>query len=452
MKADTKVSPTLLALLSESEASDRQDAIVIYRSEPPAGPKLRGRLRDLDARLKSVEARAEAQQRTQAHLLEQYQQDGARRLSKPEPPLKTRDLGRGVLPVMAVEVSRKTLGALTDQPDVLAVMPNQRIALIKPNAVDFKSLTAGERKDALTWGLKQLEIPELWRTTRGAGIKVAVLDTGVHGDHPALAGRVEEFIIVDRLGRRIAAEPSFDADEHGTHVCGTIAGGLTADGVAIGVAPQASLLVAGVLIGRSTSAALIQGLAWAIERGADVINLSLGFTCYEPMFTGIFDLVLDSGALPVVAIGNESHGNSSSPGSAYNALAVGAVERQTGGQLAIAPFSSGASLNFPGTPQSLVVKPDLAAPGAQVYSSIPPRKTTDGSFDYNYMDGTSMAAPHVSGVAALLLAAEPEVPLDLVIQVLKETACHPEGTGRRPDNRWGHGMVRPLEALKALQS
>jgi serine protease AprX len=66
------------------------------------------------------------------------------------------------------------------------------------------------------------------------------------------------------------------------------------------------------------------------------------------------------------------------------------------------------------------------------------------------MDGTSMAIPHVAGVAAILMVANPEAPVTDIMDVLKETARHPLGTERRPDNRWGYGLIRPVEALKAL--
>jgi subtilisin family serine protease len=99
---------------------------------------------------------------------------------------------------------------------------------------------------------------------------------------------------------------------------------------------------------------------------------------------------------------------------------------------------------------SLVVKPDVVAPGGQIFSCIPPEKRPDGTHEYSYMDGTSMAAPHVAGAAALLMAAKPEVPVADIVQVLRETADHPGGEHYRPDNRWGYGLIRPVEALKAL--
>ena len=303
----------------------------------------------------------------------------------------------------------------------------------------------------MTWGLKQLEIPKVWETTKGADMNVTVLDTGVHGEHPALDGRVKGFVVVDPLGRRITAQPSFDGGQHGTHVCGTIAGGQTAEGVSIGVAPEANLLVAGVLVGDATLRTLVEGIYWAVENGVDVINMSLGFTYYEPLFAKIFDILVEEfGVIPVIAIGNENHGNSSSPGNSPSAFSIGAVEKVSGSKLDVWSFSSGASLDFPGQEPARVTKPDVAAPGVQVYSSIPPKKTPQGVFEYTYMNGTSMATPHVAGVAALLMAAKPQAAVSDIMNVLKETAKHPAGAGLRPDNRWGHGMIRPMEALQAL--
>ena len=219
-----------------------------------------------------------------------------------------------------------------------------------------------------------------------------------------------------------------------------------------GPAP-ANLIVGAVLLGGSTLRTLVEALSWAVEKGADVVNMSLGFTYYEPKFALVFERLIDYGVLPVVSIGNENHGNTSSPGSAYNALSVGAAEQMPGRKLDVALFSSGASFVFPGEePNALVTKPDVAAPGVDVYSCIPPEQHREGPIEYTYMDGTSMAAPHVAGAAALLMAAEPDAPIDDIAQALKETARHPGGEDSRPDNRWGYGMIRPVEALKALQS
>ncbi len=93
----------------------------------------------------------------------------------------------------------------------------------------------------------------------------------------------------------------------------------------------------------------------------------------------------------------------------------------------------------------------MAAPGVQVYSCIPPEKRPDGVYAFGYMDGTSMAAPHTAGVAALLMAAHPEATVYQVMAALRDTARHPKGTARRPDNRWGYGLIQPVAALAALE-
>jgi subtilisin family serine protease len=451
LSTETKISPAFEPFLADSGEDGKRDAIVIYQAPPLEGLPLRGRLRELKRRLDEVKEQASIQQAVEQKVLTHYQ-EASRDLGYAEQPLQTSTIGSGTLPVATVEVTRKTLTALAEQPDVVAVLPNQHIHPIQPRRVDYSALIEQENKDGLTWGLKRLEIPKLWETTKGQDINIAVLDTGVYGAHSVLNSRVKDFIVIDPLGRHIKAEPAFDCGQHGTHVCGTIAGGQTAKGVSIGVAPQTNLFVAGVLIGDTTLRTLMEGISWAIEQGADIINMSLGMSYYEPLFAEVLEILLNQyGILPVVAIGNENHGNSSSPGNTYNAFSVGTVEKTASDSVDVAFFSSGASLVFPGKePNALVIKPDLVAPGAQIYSCIPPTKRPDGTFEYNFMDGTSMATPHVAGVAALLMAAKPTVPVTDIIKVLKETATHPDGANLRPDNRWGHGLIQPVEALNAL--
>ena len=451
MSNHEKISKAFDAFMADSGPNDKRDAIVIYRA-PQVGD-VPSTSKDPNDRSKYVKVRADRQRKVHASLVEAYQRGGPRRLAK-RLDLSVSSVGSDVLPVSQVEVTTRTLPVLAEQPAVVAILPNQKLHPLDPRVVDYRAANKAESKAGVTWGLKALGIPELWKTTEGDEINVAVLDTGVHGHHSCLSERVQKFLVIDPLGRRIEASPSFDSAQHGTHICGTIAGGKTRDGISIGVAPQASLLVAGVLVGNATLRTLIEGMSWAIENGAHIINMSLGFTYYEPMFVEIFKILIDDyGILPVVAVGNENHGNTSSPGNAANALSVGAAAKAAHGKLDVAFFSSGASLVFPGQSDPLVTKPDLVAPGVRVYSCIPPEKRPQGGvFEYSYMDGSSMASPHVAGVAALLMAAQRDATVSDIARVLKETARHPGGHGSRPDNRWGYGMIQPQEALGALSS
>ncbi|MEB3280620.1 MAG: S8 family serine peptidase [Lyngbya sp.] len=438
-----KISPTFSPLLRNIDPDCKQDAIVIYKSErPPEEMPSRGDER----RMQVMQQQSQENTDVVAKVAASYQNATGQSLNATK-------VGSGALPVAAVEVSQNTLPALAEQPEIVAVIPNQKIRLIEPQQIDYSDLMTQEEKQKMTWGLQVLEIPKMWEKTKGKGVKVSVLDTGVYSDHPALKDRVKDFIIIDPHGRRIQATPHFDAGEHGTHVCGTVAGGKTDKGVSIGVAPEADLLAGGVLIGNATLQTLIEGMAWSIEKGANIINMSLGFSYYEPLFAEVFDLLINQfDVLPVVAIGNENHGNSSSPGSAYNAFSIGALEKYPNDEFGIAFFSSGASLVFPeDAPNSWVTKPDVAAPGTQVYSCIPPVQQPNGIYEYTYMDGTSMATPHVAGVVALLMSACPKAPLSAIIQALKETAYHPGGEEMRPDNRWGWGRIQPVKALEALK-
>lgn len=445
-----KLSPAFEPFLAAGGPHDRREAVVIYRGARVDASRPRGRLRALGLRLEHVKALAAAGQAVEARLFDAYL-SAARRADPHGPPLAVEPIAMGALPVARVEVTRATLPLLARQPDVVAVLPDQPVRLMRPTAVAYGALRRAQARRGVTWGLEAMDAPAVWGATRGAGIHVAVLDTGVHADHPTLAGRVAASTVIDPLGRRIRAEPMFDGGQHGTHVCGTIAGGRTEEGVAIGVAPEARLLVAGVLVGTATLRTIMEGIAWAVEHGADILNLSLGFSYYEPLFTRLFAMLMaDYGVLPVVSIGNDNHGNTSSPGNAPDGFSVGAVERRPRGRPGVAFFSGGASLVFPGDRAAAVTKPDVVAPGAQVYACIPPTPLPDGTHAYAFMDGTSMAAPHVSGAAALLMAAHPEASPDLIARALRETAWHPGGHGRRPDNRWGHGLIRPAEALRAL--
>ncbi|MGH3653959.1 S8 family peptidase [Glutamicibacter sp.] len=244
-------------------------------------------------------------------------------------------------------------------------------------------------------GVEQTGAPEAWDLGfDGSGIKVAVLDTGYDTDHPDLAGQVV-------AAKDFTGEGIEDHQGHGTHVASTVGGAGLADASKIGMAPQSDLLVGKVLGNWGGQASwIIDGMEWAVEQDADVVNMSLGSDmptdCSDPMSLASEQLSEQSTTLFVVAAGNAGLRETvSAPGCAEGVLTVGAVDAK--GE--VAAFSSrGATMG------GHRVKPDLSAPGVDIAGA-----RAGGTDDeaYTTMSGTSMASPHVAGAAALLRQAHP---------------------------------------------
>ncbi|MGM1063979.1 S8 family serine peptidase [Saccharothrix sp. Mg75] len=270
-------------------------------------------------------------------------------------------------------------------------------ALMADPAVE-KVWLDGTRQLALDRSTAQVGAPAAWEAgLTGEGVLVAVLDTGVDAGHPGLAGR--EVAEADLTGGGDAT----DTVGHGTHVASTIAG--TGPRYR-GVAPGARLLDGKVCATTSCSeSAVLAGLHWAVEQGADVVNLSLGGTDTpgtDPLEAAIDRLSAETGTLFVVAAGNAGRpGTIGSPGSADAALTVGAVDRQDG----LAPFSSRGPRLGDGA-----VKPDLTAPGVGIVAARASKGTAGTPVDAHHvaLSGTSMATPHVAGAAALLAQRHPD--------------------------------------------
>ncbi|GAA5141199.1 S8 family serine peptidase [Pseudonocardia adelaidensis] len=241
--------------------------------------------------------------------------------------------------------------------------------------------------DKLTWGLQATGVADTPET--GAGTTIAVLDTGLDLGHPDFAGRdIEARSFVD-------GQTAQDVHGHGTHVTGTACGALApGTGRRYGIAHEARILVGKVLgdDGSGTDADILAGMSWAISSGAQVISMSLG-SDIEQVSTA-FEIVgrraLAAGTLVVAAAGNNarrSAGNTGFVGMPANSpsiMAVAAVDSA----LAIADFSAASSTIQGG-------QVDIAGPGVDVYSSWPVPQGT------NTISGTSMATPHVAGIAAL---------------------------------------------------
>lgn len=187
-----------------------------------------------------------------------------------------------------------------------------------------------------------------------------------------------------------------DTDEHGTHTAGTIAG-RTSAGRAIGVAPEALLANAIVIEGGNATARILAGMDWVIGQGATILSMSLGFRGFQEDFLAVTQTLRERGILPVFAVGNEGPGTSRSPGNYAEALSVGAMDAND----QVADFSGSQRFDRPDNP----LVPDLVAPGVAVISAKP-----GGGFQE--MDGSSMATPHIAGLAALLMQAAPAATID----------------------------------------
>ncbi|NEB81474.1 S8 family serine peptidase [Streptomyces sp. SID14478] len=265
----------------------------------------------------------------------------------------------------------------------------------------------GTVKAQLDVSVPQIGAPAAWQAGfDGKGVKVAVVDTGVDGDHPDLAGKVV-------AGKNFSTSPdNLDHQGHGTHVASTIAGsGAKSGGKYKGVAPGASIIEAKVLddTGSGGESEIIAGIDWAVAQGADIVNMSLGgpdTTETDPLEETVDHYSDTDGVLFAIAAGNEGPGASTvgSPGSADSALTVGAVDSDD----KMADFSSRGPRIGDGA-----IKPDVTAPGVDITAASAPGSAIASEYGENpegyvTISGTSMATPHVAGSAALLKQQHPD--------------------------------------------
>lgn len=292
-----------------------------------------------------------------------------------------------------------------------------------------------------TWALDQLNVPDVHEEfgARGEGVDVVVLDTGASPAHPDI--EIDRWRDFDGEGGRLGAIP-FDAVGHGTHVSGIVAGNGTVDGKYYGVAPEANLHVGNVRVpptpGDRENAtlelgAVLSGIEWATDDvGADVLTMS--FRTREDWFSEQDDLIepirnsLDAGTIVVSSIGNNGPGTSSTPGKEFDTIGVGAT---TVGKN-VAGFSGGGQVNqcefflrpalcpVPDHWPENWIEPSVVAPGYDIVSA-------QAQTGYTNKSGTSMAAPHVAGVVALLLSMDEGDNIDpgYVKDLLQETARTP---------------------------
>ncbi len=268
---------------------------------------------------------------------------------------------------------------------------------------------------------EMIGLPAAHLLSQGAGVVVAVIDTGVQLDHPNLAGHLTavglDFVDGDDVPQD---EPGGGfAYGHGSHVAGIVRL----------VAPQAQIMPIRVLDshGRGYSATVAEAILFALENGADVINLSLGMTDQSDLLEDVVEDAAAAGVVVVAAAGNLNNSRLQYPAASQCALGVTAIDAQR----VKAPFASYGSWVL------------LAAPGVGIESSVP----VDG---YGVWSGTSMAAPFVAGQAALLLSMEPTLNVVQVADLIGGTAAPVNPANPGYIGQLGVGQVHAAASLNAL--
>ncbi|HEX4904851.1 MAG TPA: S8 family serine peptidase [Acidimicrobiales bacterium] len=287
------------------------------------------------------------------------------------------------------------------------------------------ALASDDPEYVLQYGPQQIYAPEAWTVSRGAGVVIAVVDSGIQLDHPDLAAKLVpgyDFLEDD--------DQPQDTDGHGTHVAGSAAA-ITDNGIGVaGVAPDAKIMPIRVLAGEASSPRSIlsvqEGIRFAVDNGAQVINLSLseiitlGPEAIRTLETSCLD-AYQNGSLCIVAAGNDGNGKPSGYNNDFQAILVAANDRDK----EMATFSQRADTKW-----------GVTAPGVGIHSTVP------GS-SYGIKQGTSMAAPHVAGVAALLFAQG--LTIDQVVDKIISTATPMNDGGGTS----GAGLVNAAAAVGA---
>jgi len=319
------------------------------------------------------------------------------------------------LPVVAAELPASAVSRL---------MGNPRVRYVEPDQVRYAVA------QTLPWGVDHIDADLAWSTTRGANVNLAILDTGGDYDHPDLAYAGGVNFAGKRKDGSTSPRDWDDGNGHGTWTSGIAAAVDNHIGV-VGVAPAASLYAVKVLgtSGYGWDSDIAQGVDWAIDYGMDVISMSLGGPGSSTTLAEACQRAWDAGIVLVAAAGNEGDGDPETAEISYPAaypevIAVGATNAAD----ELASFSN--------TGPHLA----LSAPGVSVLSTYKRGKYATGS-------GTSASCPHVSGVAALVLSADPTLTNAQVRSLLEQTARDLGPAGW--DAGFGYGLVDAAAAVAA---
>jgi len=361
--------------------------------------------------------------------------------------------------LVLVQATPDVIRGIAARPDVSEVFENFTVTVLPRQGGESRQML---QNPAPFWDpLRKIGVKQVWSTygINGTGVVVGGLDTGVDITHPDISGKMRTnnpadptypggWAEFDSNGNIVPGSVPHDTDQHGTHTTGTVVGG-SASGYAIGVAPGATFMHGLILpAGSGSFAQVIGGMEWIIDPdnnpatndGAQVVNMSLGATGTYPEMIPPVDNMVAANIFPSISIGNSGPAASTtgSPGNVPSAFGVGATDSLD----VIASFSSRGPVTWNTPPYvGTYTKPDVSAPGVDIFSSIP-----GGSWAGDW-SGTSMAAPHITGVVALMRQANPSLTVDAIKQLLSQTAVDLGDAGM--DNNYGWGRVNAFAAVTA---
>ena len=298
----------------------------------------------------------------------------------------------------------------------------KEVNYVEPNLQLKGSSIPSDSYYSKQWGAKRINLPEAWDTTTGeSSIVVAVVDSGVDTNHSEFKGKIIKPYDIS------TGKKSIIGTSHGTHVAGIIGAAMDKKGV-VGTASNISLMPINIFKGSEASVFnFIQGIQYAVDNGADIINLSLYTSYYSATMDTAIQYAHSKGVLVVSAVGNDGKTLTAYPAALENVIAVSATNQDD----SFAKYSNRGEYV------------DISAPGTDIIS-------TDTGGMYSTMTGTSMATPFISGVSALILSKNPYLSADEVESILIKSSKDLGIKGK--DNYFGYGRVDAAAALKQTPS
>ncbi|MBT2678802.1 S8 family serine peptidase [Bacillus sp. ISL-35] len=355
---------------------------------------------------------------------EEKEFDSRELIIKFKPGVSTEEKGRILQSVKVKELSNLdnfTLGSAAKGDDLKSIAENllkyKQIEYVEPNYQIEPHFTPGDPGYSKQWYLKKIQMPKAWDTTKGASnITVAVIDAGVQTNHPELKGKIVSPYDVTR------GSTSVSPDDHGTHVAGIIAATINKSGIS-GIAPNVKIMPVDVFAGDGANVYdVAEGIMYAVDHKADILNLSLGSYYYSYPLEYAVSYAKSKGVLVVAAAGNDDSSEYTYPAALPSVLGVSATDSLD----RITQFSNYGDYI------------DFAAPGMDIYSTISGSK-------YASLDGTSMASPVVSGVSALVLSKNPFLSPSQVQNILIKSSSDLGSKGW--DYLYGYGRVDAYKAM-----